>query len=621
MIKEIIENQFKSSSGSERFLYNLDVKDLEQLTVNELFNFIDQNKRLLNSLSSEHLYKIYSLNDEIYLDSPIETDDFHLLNSSKSTVGMAPIMNGGNIYSDPHFKTDYCKVNAEYIRFVSLSFLEDHSLDVSGFQKHGDFVVIFKKLKTVFSKLMVNDARKMSHTSLYSALADIEGIEVYKENEEMLRSIITRDQELFKTEVLFIVKSDNEKDLKSRTDDILESLSIEGFSPKITTKSLNNDFKNYVFGIEPVFQRPLLFHTAMLVNSLPLHKDQLMNEGALFHSRSGREMKINTREGDSYSIAVTGRTGNGKTVFVNKMISEELDRGRKLFVIDPKRDYRKHALLRGAYIIDETINPMMFKKASSLFNMIMSKIPRRGDIELLSGKILKVIRKHSLHEYTDFFKVLEKLESEGLGDISCYFEDIRENISSNESGELSDFTYIEISSFSKQALPFILSFAFEYVTLLKDSYSLVVDEAHRVFKHNPVFLEERAREMRSQNASLITITQSYHDLISNEFGRIVADSSYHKIFFAQLVEREGGLDDFDIEQILGLQTIKGEYSEFYYKSHKYRKILRYYPTLKELEVFSSDLDQTNKMLSYIESQKQFFSISECVNQWVRNKYA
>lgn len=620
MIESINGNIFTDSKGRQRFLYELAVRDLEQLDTDELLHFVENNKRSTNSIRTSYLYKMYFLKGRIFLDSPSEDHDFKYLNASPYLESMTAFINGRNFYSDAVFKSDYCKLNGEYIRFIGLSFSENHSLDIAGLQKYGEYLLMFERVKTLFSKNMVNDARKMSHTTLYSALADIEGIEVYKENEEMLRAIITREKELFKTEVLFIVRADSELQLKSKTDKLVESLETEGFAPKITTKSLNNDLNNYFFGTTPRPQRSLLFDTSMLTNCFPVHKDMLMKSGVEFDSRGGESLNIDTCVGDSYSSVITGRTGNGKTVFTNKMISEELRKNRKVFIIDPKRDYRKHAYLENAYVIDQFINPMMFKNDESLLNLIMSKIPVTAEVELLAGKILKYIRKHDLHKYSDFFEVLEKLEEEGLEDISCYFEDVRKNITSVDN-EIHNFTYVEMSNFSTKALPFILSFAFEYVALLKDSYSLIVDEAHRVFKHNPVFLEERAREMRSKNASLITITQSFNDLISNEFGQIVADSSYHKFFFAQGIKPSSTITPFDCERISTLHTVKGEYSEFYYKSEVHKKILRYYPTATELEVYGSELQQTDNMLQYIKDKRKYFSVEECVNQWVRDKYA
>ena len=290
-----------------------------------------------------------------------------------------------------------------------------------------------------------------------------------------------------------------------------------------------------------------------------------MDKGISFHSRSWSELKLNLMEGHNYSSCVTGNSGGGKTVFVNKLIDHDLKRGRKTLVIDPKFDYRKHALLKNAYIIDNSINPMIFKDARYLKDIIVSKIPKNERSALWTGKLLKAIRETKAYEHDSFYKALEVLKPKGFTDLEYYFEGIRENISERKI-ELADFTYIEFESFSNDSIPFILSFAFEYVKRFNAPYNLIIDEAHRVFKHDPDFLEERVREMRAKNSSLITITQNYKDLVSNNFGEIVADNSFHKFFFSQNIELGHGVDSFDIENINTLGTIKGEYSECYYKS-------------------------------------------------------
>jgi len=213
---------------------------------------------------------------------------------------------------------------------------------------------------------------------------------------------------------------------------------------------------------------------------------------------------------------------------------------------------------------------------------------------------------------------LSRLSLEDL--LGVEIEDIVDKITEKEE-TLADFTYIEFSSFTEESIPFLLSFSFEYVKRLNSPYSLIIDEAHRVFEHNPTFLEQRVREMRVQNASLIPITQKYSDLVNNYFGEVVADNCFHKFFFSQQIDLGKNIDAFDLGNIEGLRTKKGEYSEFYYKSDAHRKVMRYYPTFKELEVFGSEKEQTQKMLKFINDNLKYFSVDECINQWVGRKYA
>ena len=136
----------------------------------------------------------------------------------------------------------------------------------------------------------------------------------------MLRSIITRTEELFKTTVTFIVKATKEDDLLTRTILLTEELTVSGLSPSIVTHSLNSVFKSYIGGMKPDMGQAKLFHSSLLINCLPIHKDFIFKTGVQFNARSGTPIFINPFRGDSYSRFILGVTGKGKTFFANKLI-------------------------------------------------------------------------------------------------------------------------------------------------------------------------------------------------------------------------------------------------------------------------------------------------------------
>ena len=619
MIKQIHKNQFIDSKGASRYLFTTDGIDLEQLEADEIKLKFQRFKSRLNHLPSGKSYKFYSINNKFIFDTPKETKEQGIYSTlTPFNEGLAPFIFSKNVLADPLFKDDYCKINGVYLRFVTIDLLEDHFIDIGGLQRFGDYFISFFRMSTTFAKLVADDARKLSHTSLYSTLSDIEGIEQYKENEQMLRSIITREEELFKTTVTFIVSAATEGDLLTKSNVLTEELMVSGLSPSIATHSLNSVFRSYIGGMAPNMVGAKLFHSSLLLNCLPIHKDSIASDGVQFNARSGALVYINTSKGDSYSSCITGVTGKGKTFLANKLIDYDYHRGQKLFIIDPKRDYRKQALLKNATIVDESINPMIFKDAKYLHTLILSQVPQVERTKLWEGQLLRAIRETGCYEQKSFFKALDLLKSKGFKDLEFYFESIREQISEKKM-ELADFTYIEFGSFGNQILPFLLSFSFEYVTRLNAPYNLVIDEAHRVFKHNPEFLEERVREVRASNSALTLITQSYNHLTQTDFGKVVADNCYHKFFFAQnLYDTE--VTEFDRINIDGLETHKGEFSEFYYKTDAHRKAVRFIPTHRELELFNSEKEQTEKMLSYIKKNLPYFTINQCINQWVGGVY-
>jgi len=622
MIREIIGNEFKSKKYS-RYLFKYKGHDLEQEDHQGLLNIISELKTNLNNLTPNNYFKVYNLDNEIYLDSPFKNSMFPMMEPAPYNDGIRNFLLNDNLYSDIEFSKDFVKVNGKYLRFISIGMNQDTFIDFCTMPSIGDYFLSFRRVETHISKDMVDSSRKMNHSSLYKALADIEGIEVYQENEAMLRKVISKEEELFMAELVFIIRADTEKELTVMTDEKIEALVSRSLDPKIETATLNKMFTTYFPGLTPEQQKERLMHSSLLVNLLPVHKDKACKEGSVFYSRSDRPIYLNTKEGDSFSSLITGITGKGKTFLGQKVIKDLLDTGVAIYIIDPKRDYEKFALLHEAELIDGKINPMQFKDAIYLRDLILSKIPSNARKGIFDGQLLRSIRDTNAYMKDDFFEALELVASDNeiFKGIDLYFEEIRGKISSNIA-PMKKFVYVMSSSFTKETLPILLVYSMEYLKRLNMPYRLVIDEAHRVFAHDPTFLDERVREMRVQNSGLITLTQSYKDLLRSDFGKTVADCSYHKIFLSQTLEGSDlGVSSFDLSKISSLKTIKDHYSEFYYKTDVNRKVMRYYPTITELELFRSGEKEREVMLNYIDEKMKYFSMSESINQYIRDKYA
>ena len=255
MIKEINNNEFVSSSGGKRYLFEMLPKDLEQKEASQVLSEVNLLKRSLGKLKSDNVVNIYNINRKYIVESNVNENPLSYFDSKPFLKGVSLFIKGANVFSDPLFKDDYCKVNGKFFRFISIKLSEDHSIDIDGLARFGDYFLSIQRIKTLSSKIMISDARRMSHTSLYSALSDIEGIETFKENEVMLKKIITKEEELFKVEPVFVVSSDLESDLQLQTDKLLEELELSGLSPVIETTALNRIFKNYIPGYKPVFSK------------------------------------------------------------------------------------------------------------------------------------------------------------------------------------------------------------------------------------------------------------------------------------------------------------------------------------------------------------------------------
>ena len=67
--------------------------------------------------------------------------------------------------------------------------------------------------------------------------------------------------------------------------------------------------------------------------------------------------------------------------------------------------------------------------------------------------------------------------------------------------------------------------------------------------------------------------------------------------------------------------IKGEYSEFYLKCSDFKKIMRYYPSTYEYELFTSDPAETQKQNRFLNYSKQMgWTLEQSIKAYARLKY-
>ncbi len=605
----------------KRYLFKSKGVDLEQFSPEELYAYAHTLKNEINQLPTGKVFKFYGINGNTFLDSFQNGNSLRSLRFEECNEGVEPFFSLDTVYSDPDFSgKDFVKVNGIFYRFISISPEENTEVDFGALYRLGDYFVLARKIETFISKNLVNDSRRMNSASLFKALSDIEGIEAYQENEEVLRQIVRREEELFRARICFVINALGEEELFDKTASLLRELKAMSLGPKISNFDLIDDFLSFTPGLVGDFSDSIILKGSLLVNCLPIHKDFVHKEGVSFTARSGRRIFVNVNAGSSYSSLFTGQTGSGKTFTVQKLLVNEIDQGKAVFIIDPKRDYEKFALLNDFRIVDENINPMVIKDDLYLRNLILSRIPEKERSRVFEGKLLRAIRESECYLDDNFFTAISKLEKKGFPELEYYFEDMKEKISTEKESP-SKLIYILSSTFTDETLPFILTYAFEYLKKLNLPYKLVIDEAHRVFKIVPHALEEKIREVRVLNSGLWPITQSYNYLTSSKFGEVVADNCEHEFYFRQELKSSINFKDHEVHMINSF--LKAEdmgYSECLYKNTKNSKVIQFHPTLKELELFKSGEKERVKMLNYIKNKLDYLTVDEAVNSYVREKY-
>ena len=80
------------------------------------------------------------------------------------------------------------------------------------------------------------------------------------------------------------------------------------------------------------------------------------------------------------------------------------------------------------------------------------------------------------------------------------------------------------------------------------------------------------------------------------------------------------LDSSDLENILNLASVKGRYSEFYYKNDSSKKVCRYYGSPLEFELFNTEPENRHSLKEYITDNIKYFPIKKIIHNYVDFKY-
>ena len=136
---------------------------------------------------------------------------------------------------------------------------------------------------------------------------------------------------------------------------------------------------------------------------------------------------------------------------------------------------------------------------------------------------------------------------------------------------------------------------------------------------NSCSTSRRLRE-RANGASAIAISQGIDDFSETQMGKVIAKLCSTKILFQQTIETSSEITSFDVEKIRELSTKRKEYSEFYVKTERHRKITRFYPTALEYELFTSNHNDRNSFDRFHGHYAEYFSFPEIMDRYVDFKY-
>lgn len=625
----------------KNYVYKIIPKDLEQESTESIITWYSSIKIFLNQLpiapnserfnkegmfglidnekGGEYYYKFYSLSDELFLETNflgelnIPDTELERINTPNQLI-----IDLGKSYGETVLESDFIKLNGVYFRLINL-YEFSKSLNPSQLMDVGDYCVFLKKIDPSDSKRKVGMQRKLHHSNLYSQMRNIESESSFTEAEKVSEEIIDGISTLFEVESWMIIKAETELDLNEKTKDVIKNLKKIEIEPLIETQGLKQLFLPLLFGVKPTFKRAHEPTTSYVANLLPLKRDELHISGMKLVSLRGNSVNFNLFDDSSlnFNLLISGQSGSGKSMIAQKILMDQISNNSSAIVLDLGNSFKKSVgFLRGESL-SLSFNPMQFKSPHYLKELIVSVIPESELTSKLEGKIFSLVQENI--EKTDSFKELILIISNQIPDIHLYFSEMWEFFD-DEVRTLSKLTYVDTSLYPDKIKAPLIIYLIECFKNLEGKRIFIFDEVWSFLTKNADYIAECFRTFRKHGASAIAISQGIEDFIQTPLGLAIAQNSFTKFYFSQVSDCRNFLDEFDQNKIKSLITKKGNHSEFYIKTETIRKIVQFYPSYLEYEVFTSNYEDNLSFDSFKKQNEDFFSFPEIVKRYVHFKY-
>ena len=310
----------------------------------------------------------------------------------------------------------------------------------------------------------------------------------------------------------------------------------------------------------------------------------------------------------NYNVCVVGRSGSGKSVFMQELMSSILGIGGHVFVMDVGRSFEKSCLLMGGSFLEFTpktnlsLNPFTSLKSmdedgiSDSLTMLKSVLSVMASPTIGTSDIENALLEQAIHHAWEV-----KKHQASISDVAAFLESQQDQRSKDLALKL--FAYTAQGAYGKffegeantsfdHALNVIeleelkerkdLQSVIVQMVILnitnqmflgdrKTPFGIVFDEAWDMLRGNQsgVFIETLARRLRKYNGSLIVGTQSINDFYASSAAQAAFDNADWMCLLSQKQESIEQLKKTSrisltphMESLLSsVRTKQGEYAE------------------------------------------------------------
>lgn len=632
-ILEVQGNRLTSIHGDISRFYSMLPSDTSQMDNVERAGFFESLARGLNNLNLDSYFKFYKIGDSSFLETNgSQLPSFSGIDFKEQNEPLECFFQTREIFSEVGIYDDYVSFNGKYLRVFSVSEFSDVEAHEYLIPQDVDYILSLRKKAKDKSISKLERIRTGHLSSFLKSKRDISSEGAYSQAEELMHDLIHGSESMFEIEMFFLLRSNSLEELNSMSEAFVsEMLSrgikvfAEGQSLRHFKSGLTTIFNELIPGVKPrLGLRTLPNKTSHLRYLLPVERSFLMDEGMELHDNSGRPIYFDpfTDAIKNRNTLVTGISGGGKSVFVNKIVHHLIE-DHPTVILDKGGSFCKLTKYYGGSNLEYRFNPFQFKDPMYLREIILSVVDAERFGKLEKGKLLRAI-KEALPKSESLFGLIDYLK-EDFPEIDLYFEDFKDYISDDHI-DIKSILYVDVENYPKSVIAPIIIFILEYFKNIPEKEKILVfDECWSFLGDHCSYIDECFRTFRKTGAFPIAISQSLKDFSSlgDDLANSITNNCYFKVFFPQEMEERHDITSFDVENIGSLEFQKGVFSECYLKStdNRFRKVIRNYLTPLELELFHTEAGKDKKMESFLSKFEEFFDSSkEAIEAYVRLRH-
>ncbi|MCB9093494.1 MAG: hypothetical protein H6621_00375 [Halobacteriovoraceae bacterium] len=541
------------------------------------------------------------------------------------------------------------------------------------FPFHYDLTLSFEVPCQLEEMAKLQQKRKMAHSLAITSgnkASDLESETKLNSTEELIRELLSTGQRIYAAQMSIILRApateEGNKQLNRQVREVLSRFrSLNGAEGLEETVGAWKIFKGNLPAAPITIERARKLKTNNLVDFVPIFGPREGDDDpvVIFRNRLNGLVSFNPFDSKlpNYNTLVTGSSGAGKSFLNNCILTQELARGLRVYIIDIGGSYKKLTESLGGQYLEMNLsdqyrlNPFVIpdpqvgpssQKLKSLLAVLESMIVEDENTKL--SKLDRVLLEKIIIELYEEKKKDNRVPvlSELSEKLALCKESSMQNISkilyiwtgNRPYGKLLDGigslkTDTPICTFDLKGLSNYPDLQSVMILILTDfiltqveqdkvnKKRIILDEAWQLLKSNAAanFMEYCARTLRKTGSGITFITQGVEEIIESPIGSAIINNSATKFILLQrgdsnILKSTLKLNQQELNLIQSLEQRKGEYSEALMIEGDSRQVIRIFPSPFEYWLSTSDASDNH----YInELQQSGLNLVEAIKKAAR----